>query len=119
MKFFFHLLINALAAYILGPYLPYWVLMILIALISARLKGPAFLSFFAGALGVGLVWLLVPLLIWSASGSGLPDKFAQIMGISNSSLLVGITALMGFLIGGSSALTGNLLGKLFSKDHIY
>lgn len=119
MKFFFHLLINAILAYILGPYLTYWMLMITIALVAIWVKGPAFLAFFAGALGVALVWLIMPLLIWSVSGSELPQKFAQILDISNSSLLVGITALMGFLIGGSSALTGNLLGKLFSKDHIY
>ncbi|MBD3628789.1 hypothetical protein [Cyclobacterium sp.] len=119
MKFFFHLVINALLAYILGPYIPYWMLMIIIALVAIWVKGPAFLAFFAGALGVALVWLIMPLLIWSVSGSALPGRFAQILDISNSSLLVGITALMGFLIGGSSALTGNLLGKLFSKNHIY
>ncbi|WP_163381219.1 hypothetical protein [Cyclobacterium sp. SYSU L10401] len=119
MKFFFHLLINALLAYTLGSYLPYWVLMIIIALVAIWIKGPAFLAFFAGALGVALVWLVMPLVIWSVTGSSLPEKFAQILEISNSSLLVGISALMGFLIGGSSALTGNLLGKLFSKNHIY
>ncbi|EPR69240.1 hypothetical protein ADICYQ_1740 [Cyclobacterium qasimii M12-11B] len=35
------------------------------------------------------------------------------MGFSNGAILVGITGSIGFLIGGSSALTGNFLGKLF------
>lgn len=113
MKFISHLLIIALIAYLLGSIVPYYVLMILIGGVSAWFRGSAFLAFIAGALGVASVWVLASLIIWSVSGSDLPDKFSEIMGFSNGTILVGITGLIGFIIGGSSALTGNFFGKLF------
>jgi|TARA_R110001632_G_scaffold106246_1_gene215803 hypothetical protein len=115
MKFIVHVLIIALLAYLLGSFVPYYVLMILIGGVSAWFRGSAFLAFIAGALGVAIVWILAPLIIWSVSGSDLPDKFSQIMGFSNGTILVGITGLLGFLIGGSSSLTGNFFGKLFME----
>lgn len=119
MRLIVQLLINALIAYGLGGLVPYWVIMILIGGLAVGWKGPAINAFIAGALGVGLVWLLVPLITWSATDSELPDLIARIMGMENGALLVGITALLGFLIGGSSALTGNLLWKLFQRNQFY
>ena len=113
MKFITQLFAIALIAYLLGSIVPYWVLMIVIGAVSAWFRGPAFLAFIAGALGVAIVWIVVPLFIWSSSGSDLPDKFSTIMGFSNGTFLIGITGIMGFLIGGSSSLTGNFFGKLF------
>lgn len=115
MKFIVHLLVIAFIAFLLGSIVPYYVMMILIAAVSAWFRGAAFLAFIAGALGVASVWIIAPLVIWSVSGSDLPDKFSQIMGFSNGTILVGITGLIGFLIGGSSALTGNFFGKLFME----
>lgn len=119
MKFFAQFFFSALLALLLGPHFPYWVLMLLIALSAVVIKGNGFTAFSSAALGVGLVWLIVPLVIWSTTGSELPEKIGEIMGISNSALLVGISGLMGFLIGGSSALTGNLFGKLFERNEFY
>ena len=113
MKFISHILIVALLAYLLGSIVPYYIIMILICGVSAWYRGSALLAFIAGALGVATVWILAPLIIWSISDSDLPDKFSEIMGFSNGTILVGITGSIGFLIGGSSALTGNFLGKLF------
>tara|TARA_R110000868_G_scaffold80576_2_gene228870 strand:- start:17291 stop:17617 length:327 start_codon:yes stop_codon:yes gene_type:complete len=105
-------------AFLLGAIVPYYVMMILIGAVSAWFRGAAFLAFIAGAIGVASVWIIVSLTIWSVSGSDLPDKFSHIMGFSNGTILVGITGVMGFLIGGSSALTGNFLGKLFRERNV-
>ncbi|WP_162340122.1 hypothetical protein [Cyclobacterium salsum] len=119
MRLLVQLLLNALIAYALGGLVPYWVIMILIGALAVGWKGPALHSFIAGALGVGLVWLLVPLITWSATDSDFPERIARIMGMENGAVLVGITSLLGFLIGGSSALTGNLLLKLFQRNQFY
>lgn len=119
MRLFIQLCVNALIAYGLGGLVPYWVIMILIGGFAVAWKGPAVIAFIAGALGVGLVWSLVPLITWSATDSSLPDIIARILGMENGALLVGITTLLGFLIGGSSALTGNLLWKLFQRNQFY
>ncbi|MDO6437306.1 hypothetical protein Q4534_07815 [Cyclobacterium sp. 1_MG-2023] len=115
MKFIVHMLVIALIAFLLGSIVPYYVMMMLIGAVSAWFRGAAFLAFIAGAIGVASVWVIAPLVIWSVSGSDLPDKFSQIMGFSNGTILVGITGVLGFLIGGFSALTGNFLGKLFRE----
>ncbi|WP_162417970.1 hypothetical protein [Cyclobacterium roseum] len=119
MRLLVQLLLNALIAYALGGLVPYWVIMILIGALAVGWKGPALNAFIAGAFGVGLVWLLVPLITWSATDSDFPERIAGIMEMENGAVLVGITAVMGFLIGGSSALTGNLLWKLFQRNQFY
>ncbi|WP_375582936.1 hypothetical protein [Cyclobacterium xiamenense] len=119
MRVLVQFLLSGSIAYFLGGTLPYWFIMMVIAGLAVWMRGPTSQAFIAGALGVGLVWLLVPLLTWSASGSDLPDQVAKIMGLPNGTVLVGITAVMGFLIGGTSALTGNLLGKLVRRNKFY
>lgn len=119
MRFFNQLILAFAIAYLLGPRVPYWIIMVFVTGLAAFFRGNAFLSFAAGALGVGLVWLLVPLVAWSVSDSSLPGKMAEIMGLGNGALLLGITGFLGFLVGGSSALTGNLLGKLLERNRIY
>lgn len=107
---------SGVAALILGPILPYWAIMIAIAVISALLGGRGINSFFSAGLGMGLVWLLIPLWIQSATDSPLPEKVAQIMGLEQDGVLLAATSVLGFLLGGLAALTGNLFRKLFEKD---
>lgn len=118
MKFAILFFFALFASLLLGSIIPYWGIMIILAGVSALVKGNGVMAFFSTALGVGSVWLFMPLFIWSTTGSELPQKMGEIMGLGNSSLLLGISGLIGFLIGGFSGLTGNLFGRLFeSNDH--
>lgn len=116
MKFIILFIASGLLALALGPFLPFWVLMLSTAAIAALVGGKRFYSFLAGAMGWGTVWLWVPLRIVQATGSELPEKIAGIMGVPDENYLIATTALIGFLVGGFGALTGNLFGKLFEKD---
>ncbi|WP_114750983.1 hypothetical protein [Pleomorphovibrio marinus] len=119
MKFLVGFIIAALLALILGPLVPYWGLMVFLAILGATIRGNGFIVFFSSALGVGIVWLLVPLVLWTRSGSDLPQMLGEIFGINNGALLLGISAAMGFLIGGLSALSGCLFGKLLVDRNTY
>lgn len=119
MRFLIGFTISALLALALGPFIPYWGLMILLAVLGATLRGNGFIVFFSAALGVGAVWLFVPLILWTRSGSQLPQMLSEVFGLHNGALLLGISALIGFLIGGFSALTGNLFGKLLRNRQVY
>ena len=107
---------SGLTAWLLGPYLPYWGIMLVIAVFASLVGGNGVTAFFSGALGMGVIWLLVPLLITLHDATGFPHKIAEIMGFEQALSLVGLTFLLGFLIGGLGALMGNRFRKLLEKD---
>jgi hypothetical protein len=100
-------------SYVLGTWFPYWVLMIMIAVLSFFIGERPLRSFFAAGISLGTVWLGQSLWISIATASPLPDQMAVLMNLKNSNMLWVGTALLGFLIGGFSALTGSFFRKLF------
>ncbi len=115
LKFILVFLVSILLVFFAGPFLPFWGLMIGVALIGFAVGGHAGAAFLGGALAFGIAWLAISLTVSIKTGSDLPDKMAILFGVPNSSLLWIITALLGFVIGGFSAITGNLLRKLYIK----
>jgi len=116
MKFLMLFIASGLTAWLLGPVLPYWGIMLVVAAFASLVGGNGIMAFFSGALGMGGAWLLVTLLITLNNETRSPFKIAQIMGFEEELTLVGITFLVGFLIGGLGALTGNRFRKLSEKD---
>lgn len=104
---------------LMGPWLTYWMMMLVWAVLGAALGGRGTHVFFAAALGVGLTWLAQSYWITVDTGSHLPRQVAEIMGMGKEELLMLVTALLGFLIGGFSALTGNRFRKLFERNTPY
>ena len=116
MRFSLLFILSAICSFVFGAYLPHWGLMLVIGALAAAVGGKDSMAFFSAALAVGAVWFFVPLLIVIRTGSELPEKMSSIMGLGSDLALFGATALLGFLIGGFGALTGNRLRKLFKKD---
>ena len=116
MRFLLLFIASGLATWLLGPFLPYWGIMLIIAVFASLVGGNGLTAFFAGALGMGGAWLLVSLLITFHDATGFPHKMAEIMGFEQALSLVGLTFLLGFLIGGLGALTGNFFRRLLEKD---
>lgn len=116
MKFSVLFILSALCAYFFGVYLPHWTLMLVIGTLAAVIGGKGSMAFFSSALAVGAVWFFVPLWITVKTNSDFPDKMAEIMGFGDGVALFGLTALMGFLLGGVAGLTGNRLHKIFAKE---
>jgi hypothetical protein len=114
-KFFGLFILVALIVYFVGIYFPFWVIMILVALIVYLVGASPGSSFVAAGLSFGLVWLLLSIWISIDSGSDLPLKMAELMGLSNDNLLWFATGLIGLIIGGFSGLTGSLFRKVLEK----
>lgn len=116
--FFFSTIVVVL---ILNWFLPYWFVMIVLAVLAAAFKVDGGTAFFSGGLGMGLVWLGLSLYINFSSGSHLSDNMAEIMGLKSGVFLLGITAILGFLLGAFSSWTGALLHKVSKRkpDNIY
>jgi hypothetical protein len=115
-RFFGLFILVALIVYFLGNYLPFWGIMILVALVSYLIGASPGISFFGSGLSLGLVWLYLSIWISIDSGSDLPKKMAELMGLSNDNLLWFATGFIGFIIGGFSGLTGGLFRKVLEKQ---
>ena len=114
-KFLILSLLTALAVFFLGSFVPYWGLMVAVALIAFLVGAGAGVSFLASGLSFGLMWFLMVFKVLVEANSALPQQMAELMGLKNDNMLWFATALLGFLIGGFSALTGALLKGLLQE----
>lgn len=121
MKFILVTFLVALVVIVFNPYLPYWAVMILIAVLAAfvDIKGAG--AFFGGGIGMGLAWIGQSIYVSTFSGSHLPEKMGELMGLGSEMALFVLTAILAFLLGAFSALCGSLFRKLFKRkpDNIY
>lgn len=101
---------------IFNAFSPYWIVMILIGIISAVFGLNGGSSFMAGGLGMGLVWIALSFYLSIESGSDLPQKMAELLGVGSGMTLVAITGIIGFLLGGFSAMTGSLFRKVTKRE---
>lgn len=121
MKFILFTFLTALLVVVFNPFLPYWAVMIFILILSALLGNKGAGSFFAGGLGMSLAWVGQSIYVSAMSGSQLPEKMGELMGLGSDMALFVLTGILGFLLGAFSALSGSLLRKLFKRkpDNIY
>ncbi|MCE7055312.1 hypothetical protein LZF95_11550 [Algoriphagus sp. AGSA1] len=121
MKFVLFVFLTALLVMLLNPFLAFWAVMLGIAILAAisNIKGTG--AFFAGGLGMGLMWLGQTIYISTVSGSSLPDKIGGLMGVGNEFILFAFTGVLGFFLGAFSALCGSSFRKLLRRkpDNIY
>lgn len=111
------LFLVSLLVFLVGPYAPYWILMIGVATGAFLVGAGKVPSFVSSGLGFGLTWMALSLFISIKTDSELPKRMAELMGLEDDNLLLYGTALLGFLIGGFSGLTGTLLRKLFERKN--
>jgi len=114
IKFIVSILLSALMAYAIGIYgnLPWWSFVVtnfIIAIVVNQKPGKSFLS---GALGIGVLWLVLALVIDTQNNHILSVKVANILPLKGSYIaLIIITSIVGFLLGGLSSLTGSFVRK--------
>jgi len=113
-KLLLTLFLSALLAYAVGLYgnLPWWSFVITNCIISIILVQKPINAFLSGAIGIGLLWLALSLLIDNQNQHLLSTKVANIFPLNGSySKLIAITTMIGFLLGGFASLTGSFIRK--------
>lgn len=98
--------------------LPWWGVMVGSVLATLLIYNKALSSFFAGFLGLGLLWFYLAYTIDTANQSLLSGKVAALFGLESGFQMVLVTALLGAIIGGISALSGNYFISIFKKTKI-
>ena len=114
IKFIVSILLSALMAYAIGIYgnLPWWSFVVTNFIIATALNQKPGKSFLSGALGIGLLWLTLALVIDAQNNHILSVKVANILPLKGSYVaLIIITSVVGFLLGGLSSLTGSFVRK--------
>lgn len=115
MKFIVKFIIIAILTVLFEIFLPWWSIALAAFLGGLIVKSRGINAFLAGALGVGLVWLWVAWRIDYVTDSILTEKMAQLFRIENKNLMIGITVLLGSIVGAFAAWTGHNFRSLFEK----
>ena len=115
MKFLLFTLLSALVVVFLNIVAPYWMVMIAVTALAALIRPTVWGGFLGGGLGMGLVWLGQTLYISVVTSSTLPDKMGALMGLGSGLSLMLLTAVLGFILGGSSGLLGVKFRNLIQK----
>ena len=105
MRFLIQLSVTMVVCFILQYFLPWWTMAIGAGVAGSLFGNKSYVSFFAGLLGVTVLWLGMSFYIDSATHSILTEKVNKLLPL-NVFLLTG---LIGGLVGGLAALTGSLL----------
>ncbi len=114
IKFIVSILLSALMGYAIGIYgnLPWWSFVVTNFIISIAMNQKPGKSFLSGALGIGVLWLVLALVIDTQNNHILSIKVANILPLKGSYIaLIIITSVVGFLLGGLSSLTGSFVRK--------
>ena len=111
MKFLTATILTALLSFIAGIFMPIWwffaVVALLVALLIHQRAGKAFL---AGFLGLFILWFILAFWMDSANSGVLSVKIASLLPLGGSKwALVILTAILGGLIAGFSAMSGSYL----------
>jgi hypothetical protein len=106
MLFLKQVLLILIITWLLQTWLPWWTLIFPCFAISLFIGRNGTGSFFAGFLGVGLLWLALSFYIDWITGSPLSQKVATLFPGRSVVVLKSITALVGGLVGGLASLSG-------------
>jgi hypothetical protein len=110
MRFFTQMILIAVAAYLLDLFLPWYSVAIAAFLVSVLIQSAS--NFFAGFLGVGILWFASAWLINADASNSLASRVAAIFPLNNNeTLLMLLTALIGALVAGCAAVAGASLRK--------
>ncbi len=112
MLFLIILILSFIASY----FLPWWIVALIAFLATLFLGKTSGRSFWSGFGGVFIVWVVLALLKSIPNDNMLASRVIQLFPLPHSwILLLFITALIGGLVGGMSALSGVLVKKVFNK----
>ncbi|EMR01184.1 hypothetical protein [Cesiribacter andamanensis] len=88
---------------------PWWSVAVCAALVSALIPTTGKKAFWSGFAGIGLLWLFFALFYSIQTDFVLTQRVANLFGVGSSVVIILLTALIGAVVGGLGALTGNQL----------
>lgn len=115
MKFLIQVILTVLLSYVAEHFLPWWTIGICAAIVAMGLNLNKITAFWGGFTSISLLWMIVAALIDVHTNSVLSSKIAPLLGFQSSTLLVLLTGLVGGVVGGLGALSGQQLRTLLTQ----
>lgn len=109
MKFVIQMMAVLVVSWLLQEFFPWWSMAVGAFLMGMLFGESGIRSFFAGFIGVGLLWLLTALYMHLSTDSILTAKVAQLFPLQSVPFLFLMTTLTGALVGGLASLSGALI----------
>ncbi|MEM9417231.1 MAG: hypothetical protein AAF963_02665 [Bacteroidota bacterium] len=110
MKFLIQVVLTALLSYLTAQFLPWWSLVICAAAVAMGLDLRPATAFKGGFVAISLLWTLVATWIDVTTNAILSSKIAPLFGLQRSIFLILLTGLLGGIVGGLGALSGQQIG---------
>jgi hypothetical protein len=112
MKFGISILLTMIVSFAAGLYLPFWSVGLVAFLVAVFIYQKPGMAYLAGFLSILLFWGLLAWGIDAQNNSILSNRMATLFPLGGSSaLLILVSALVGAIVGGLSALSGSYLRK--------
>jgi hypothetical protein len=116
MKFAVSILLTMIVSFAFGLYLPFWSAALVSFLVAVFIYQKPGMAYLAGFLGIFLCWGLLAWFIDTQNNSILSHRMATLFPLGGSSaLLILISAVVGAIIGGLSALSGSFLRRYLDE----
>jgi hypothetical protein len=94
---------------------PWWLIALVPFLIIVWRGKDAKSSFFEGFLAIGTLWFVYGLYQHIHSDGAISNRISEIFGLPNGLILLLFTTLIGAIVGGTAALAGLYLQKIFEN----
>lgn len=116
MKFGISILLTMIVSFAAGLYLPFWSVGLVAFLVAVFIYQKPGMAYLAGFLSILLLWVLLAWWIDAQNDSILSKRIATLFPLGGSSfMLILITGIVGAIVGGLSALSGNFLRKYLDE----
>ncbi|MFM2428760.1 MAG: hypothetical protein RL012_644 [Bacteroidota bacterium] len=106
--------LTVLLSYVAEQFLPWWTIGICAAIIAMCLTLNRIAAFLGGFTAISLLWMIVATSIDVRTNAILSTKIAPLLGFQSSTLLILLTGLVGGMVGGLGALSGQQLRALLT-----
>jgi hypothetical protein len=109
MKLAFKIILIAFLSFWAEQLFPWWSVAVCAGLVSALIPTTGRKAFLGGFAGVGLLWLSLALLFSIRTDFLLTSRVADMFFVGSPAVIILLSTLIGALVGGLGALTGNQL----------
>ena len=115
MKFLIQVGLTILISYVAAQFLPWWTIAICAAIVAVGLPLNGVTAYLGGFTAISLLWMATATLIDVRTNAILSAKVAPLLGFQSTTLLIVLTGLVGGMVGGLGALSGQKLRALLTQ----
>lgn len=115
MKFLIQIILTVFLSYMAEQCLPWWTIGICAALVAMGLTLSNMTAFLGGFTAISLLWMILATLIDVRTNAILSTKIAPLLGFKSGTLLILLTGLVGGIVGGLGALSGQQVRRLLTQ----